>query len=711
MSVSSAQKTNLEYLFSELRRVTSLLAHRFQELVAAGSAEEDEFKGLYVTEEEVNQLLTDPTLFLPGDYQTEPEVTPTVELMQRMRLAHLQKVLGLSVFELNVLLIALAPELSLRFEKIFAYLQDDVTRRRPNVDLILRLLCPSPAAQITARRCFDSDAPLLRYRLIELGEETQNRQNSLLSRTIKLDEGVIAYLLGESRLDVRLRGLVELSHITHAIQLPLETASNIQRLVELGQDNIGFVCVLAGTDLYTKTNIAEDVCKSLGMQLLVVDCTQIPIAPKTDGFLRLLERESKLQLAPLFFADFDYLLREDQVAQETCRAVERLLAEQTGITFVSIEQQIPPLLAGKARRVITIQLGLPGYSERQHLWETLLGNEAAGLDLEGLSSRFRLSSGQILAAAITARNTAAWKGQSYLTMEDLELACRRHSNQRLNSVAHKITPLYRWDDLVLPADQSKMLREITAQVKHRSLVYEKWGFERKLSLGKGLNVIFAGQSGTGKTMSAEIIAGELRMDLYKIDLSNVVSKYIGETEKNLERIFTEAGESNAILFFDEADSIFGKRSEVKDAHDRYANIETGYLLQKMDEYEGIVILATNLRKNLDEAFVRRMHFVIEYPFPEEEDRYQIWSRVFPKEMPLAESVDLRFMARQFKIAGGNIKNIALTAAFLAASDGSDAMVEMLHLIRATRREFQKMGKLITETDFGQYYKWISEVVR
>lgn len=201
------------------------------------------------------------------------------------------------------------------------------------------------------------------------------------------------------------------------------------------------------------------------------------------------------------------------------------------------------------------------------------------------------------------------------------------------------------------------------------------------------------------------------MDLYKIDLSNVVSKYIGETEKNLERIFTEAGESNAILFFDEADSIFGKRSEVKDAHDRYANIETGYLLQKMDEYEGIVILATNLRKNLDEAFVRRMHFVIEYPFPEEEDRYQIWSRVFPKEMPLAESVDLRFMARQFKIAGGNIKNIALTAAFLAASDGSDAMVEMLHLIRATRREFQKMGKLITETDFGQYYKWISEVVR
>jgi SpoVK/Ycf46/Vps4 family AAA+-type ATPase len=197
------------------------------------------------------------------------------------------------------------------------------------------------------------------------------------------------------------------------------------------------------------------------------------------------------------------------------------------------------------------------------------------------------------------------------------------------------------------------------------------------------------------------------MDVYKIDLSNVVSKYIGETEKNLERIFTEAGESNGILFFDEADSIFGKRSEVKDAHDRYANIETGYLLQKMEEYDGIVVLATNLRKNLDDAFVRRMHFMLEFPFPEEEDRFQIWSKVYPKNVPLGPTVDLRFMARQFKVAGGNIKNIALASAFLAASEGTDAQVEMQHLIRATRREFQKMGKLCTESDFGQYFKLIS----
>jgi SpoVK/Ycf46/Vps4 family AAA+-type ATPase len=328
------------------------------------------------------------------------------------------------------------------------------------------------------------------------------------------------------------------------------------------------------------------------------------------------------------------------------------------------------------------------------------------LDLESLSSRFRLHSGQIVAAAATAQNLAAWRGEAMPTLEDLETASRRHSNQRLSNLARKITPNYKWADIVLPSDQLQVLREICDQVKHRARVYDEWGFDKKISLGKGLNIVFAGPSGTGKTMSAEIIGSELKMDIYKIDLSTVVSKYIGETEKNLDKIFSEARESNGILFFDEADSIFGKRSEVKDAHDRYANIETGYLLQKMEEYDGIVILATNLRKNLDEAFVRRMHFMLEYPFPQEEDRLEIWRRVFPKATTLGESADFQFMARQFKLSGGNIKNIALAAAFLAASDG--LTIEMRHLIQATRREYQKLGKLCTETDFGPYYSWIRE---
>jgi SpoVK/Ycf46/Vps4 family AAA+-type ATPase len=245
------------------------------------------------------------------------------------------------------------------------------------------------------------------------------------------------------------------------------------------------------------------------------------------------------------------------------------------------------------------------------------------------------------------------------------------------------------------------LREIANYVKYRHIVFADWNFEQKISLGKGLNILFAGPSGTGKTMASEIIANELGLDLYKIDLSTVISKYIGETEKNLDRIFTEARNSNSILFFDEADAVFGKRSEVRDSHDRYANIEVAYLLQKMEEYDGIVILATNLRKNLDEGFARRMHFSVEFPLPEEPDRLHIWQCIFPREAPLAGSLDLNFMARQFKVTGGNIKNIALGAAFLAAGDG--ATIKMEHLIRATKREYQKIGRLCTDVDFAKYF--------
>jgi SpoVK/Ycf46/Vps4 family AAA+-type ATPase len=239
-----------------------------------------------------------------------------------------------------------------------------------------------------------------------------------------------------------------------------------------------------------------------------------------------------------------------------------------------------------------------------------------------------------------------------------------------------------------------------AHIRFGPKVFEEWGFERKLARGKGLNVLFAGPPGTGKTMAAEVLATDLGLELYKIDLASVVSKYIGETEKNLERIFHEGQSSNAILFFDEADSLFGKRSEVKDSHDRYANLEISYLLQRMEEYDGIVILATNLRKNMDDAFVRRMHGAIEFPMPEELDRLEIWRRTFPPEAPVAGDLDLEFLARKFKLSGGNIKNIVLEAAFFAAEAGSS--ISMGHLVRATRREHQKMGKLFHESDFGPY---------
>ena len=244
------------------------------------------------------------------------------------------------------------------------------------------------------------------------------------------------------------------------------------------------------------------------------------------------------------------------------------------------------------------------------------------------------------------------------------------------------------------------LQEICQRVAHRQRVMGEWGFDRKLSQGKGVNALFAGASGTGKTMAAEVIATELGLDLYKIDLSGVVSKYIGETEKNLDRIFTAAANANAILFFDEADALFGKRSEVRDSHDRYANLEISYLLQKMEQFDGIAILATNLRGNLDEAFTRRLAFTVHFPFPDEASRRRIWASIWPAEVPLADEIETDFLARQFKLSGGNIKNIALAAAFLAAAGGGQ--VTIAHLLQATQREYQKMGKVLSEAELNGF---------
>ncbi|MEA1991063.1 MAG: ATP-binding protein, partial [Thermodesulfobacteriota bacterium] len=339
------------------------------------------------------------------------------------------------------------------------------------------------------------------------------------------------------------------------------------------------------------------------------------------------------------------------------------------------------------------------------LWARSLDGDtslASDVDMSALANKFRFSGGQILDAAVTARNLVRWRDpeNGHVTLDDLYSACRLQSNRKLATLAQKITPHYKWNDIILPSDRLEQLKEICNYVKYRSLVYDEWGFDLKLSMSKGLNALFAGPSGTGKTMAADIMAGKLGLDLYKIDLSTVVSKYIGETEKNLARIFAEAETSNSILFFDEADALFGRRSEVRDSHDRYANIEISYLLQKMEEYQGVVILATNLRKNMDDAFVRRMHFTIEFPFPTENDRRRIWARIWPDDTPRSPDLDLDFMASRFEVAGGNIRNIALAAAFLAADDGG--AVNMVHLSRAIQREFQKMGKVVMGTEFGEY---------
>ncbi|HEY2944885.1 MAG TPA: ATP-binding protein, partial [Vicinamibacteria bacterium] len=343
----------------------------------------------------------------------------------------------------------------------------------------------------------------------------------------------------------------------------------------------------------------------------------------------------------------------------------------------------------------------PPVSERGPLWAAAIdGAGGSGLDAAAATAQFRLSPEQIKRASVAARLQAEAAGRP-LEVEDLRAGARAQNAAGLERLARRIEPAVGFDDLVLASDVLEQLRELTVRARQRERVLGEWRMAGAASRRRGLTALFAGASGTGKTMAAEVVAGEMGLDLYVVDLASVVDKYVGETEKNLDRIFVEAESVNGVLLFDEADALFGKRSEVADAHDRYANVEIAYLLQRMEMFEGIAILATNLRSNLDEAFARRLDTLIDFPEPEEADRWKLWDRCLGTAAPRADDIDLAFLARAFKLSGGNIRNIAVAAGYYAAE--AQRPITMRDLVRATQREYRKLGHMVVESEFGEYY--------
>jgi SpoVK/Ycf46/Vps4 family AAA+-type ATPase len=719
--------TSIEHILAELERIDLLIKlHVLQaQSVYQNKAE---FQGLFISEQEVERLLNQPighqirannikNSSLKEIHTVLSQMTESIakrmhESSKRgvsLRLEKLSRRFNLTPFDVDTILICLALELDLKYERLFSYVQDDITRKRPSVDLILNLLCTSFKEKLAARKHFDSESPLFKHSILYVLDDLPQQKPPLLSKFLKIDERVAIYLLGENNIDSRLRPFTRL--IGPNIQfkdlvLPIEVINHISSIVREKLTNIhSLLFYFKGTYGVGKQSAAEAVCSKLGKKILVIEGNLLQGLESSsyEDKISLIMREATLQESAIYWNGFDALFAEDKLT-----FLDRLIREievHTGLMFLSGSTDWEPTDALHHHTFVPIDFTIPSYKERLELWSrTLNGNTPVGsdVDLSDLSNKFCLSGGQIRDAFATARNRALLHSSEkrQISMNDLYGACRAHSNKKLATLSQKIEPKYRWDDIVLPNDQVSQLREITNHVKYKQLVYGDWGFGRKISLGKGLNVLFHGPSGTGKTMAAEIMANELELDLYKIDLSTVVSKYIGETEKNLSRIFQEAETSNAILFFDEADALFGKRSEVRDSHDRYANVEIGYLLQKMDEYEGIVILATNMKKNMDEAFTRRMHFSVEFPFPVENYRLRIWQNIFPGETPLTNNIDFNFLARKFNFSGGNIKNISLAAAFFAADNGQ--AVTMENLIQATKRELQKMGKLCVSSDFESY---------
>jgi len=695
------------------------LDQRLEQAIAAaeqtfGALGSDPYRGLYITKDEVRQLLKrEPGSLAWLDESASDQAPETAGSEENGRLRWLSRVFNLSPFDTDAVVIALAPEVDLRYERLYAYLQDDVTRRRPSVDLVLNLLCSSSDEKIQARALFAPTAPLIRNGLIHLVQDPHHVHPPLLAHYVKLDEQIASFLLGQRSLDARLLPFCRLTRPAISfdkVSLSEESKLALRKLASQGRKNQRPLRLyFRGVSASEKESAAGALAARLRMQFLRADLNQIFV--QSGEFRMLLEtaiRDAWLLDAVVYFEGVDTLRDEHPVLYE--QLVDATATHRGVTVFAGVKSGQP--FPARLNEVIEIDFPMGDFRQRASSWTREIAKHNLPLeerDIDELASRFRLRTDQIASAVAGARSQSVWRAaatkngsgrnpENVTTLSDLCAAARAQCGQTLATLAKKIEPLYTWDDIVLPHDALNQLREICQRVTHHHRVFEDWGFDHKLSLGKGVNALFSGPSGTGKTMAAEIVANELELDLYKIDLSSVVSKWIGETEKNLDRIFTAAEKSNAILFFDEADALFGKRSEVRDSHDRYANLEISYLLQKMEEYDGVAILATNMRAHLDEAFLRRLAFIVHFPFPDEQSRRRIWNGVWPREIPFGDDLNFDFLARQFKTSGGVIKNIALAAVFFAAEQ--DSAVSMRHLVQATQREFLKLGKNLGEIKPG-----------
>ncbi len=716
-------KNSAEHLLAELALLDLFIGKEISRVRSSAKQEQDIFRGMYISDADVDRLLE-------GSEQTEAGhaaelfharvAVRTTELAERtsaclekripLSLPYLARLFGLSRFEQLILLMCAAPEIDAKYERLFGYLHDDISRRRPSVGLVLGVLCSTQEERAEAMKVFSPGAPLFRTGLIK---QIHQAEDTHLRRALELDEMVLNFLLEVGGPGAGLEGCI---HV-HGVSRPLEELRwpspmkqklcNFVRRHFRPEAGAGRrpVIQLHGPDGTGKKTLAAALSSEVQLRMLVVDGREIARRfIDSEGAICSVFRYGLLLQAAVYIAHFDALTNEESKSSGYKQPLARAVEEMSLATFLGTEEAWAPGDTFRGAEFLTVALPIPDVAERKKIWADL----ASGWPLDEnvvwdeISAQFRLTPGRMDGAFQTAVTLASLREgpEFHVSRADLYSGCYSQSNRKLTALAQRLVPQRTWEDIILPENALAQIREICCQLKHRQLVYQEWGFEQKLVHGKGLCALFYGHSGVGKTMAVEVLAHELNLEIFKIDLSTVVSKYIGETEKNLSRIFQEAEDSNSILFFDEADALFGKRSEVKDAHDRYANIEINYLLQRMEEFDGLVVLATNLRRNIDEGFFRRMHFVVELPFPDESHRYRIWKQHFPKAAPLGTDIDFDYLAKRFSLAGGHIRNVAVNAAFLAASNSGT--IRMEHVIRATKREYEKIGKVCTESEFAPY---------
>ena len=595
-----------------------------------------------------------------ADVAVEMESSPAVE--------RLATIFGLSDFERELLLLLAGLEMEPGLGEKCALLTGQ-QRGRINFSFAMSVLADPHWSALAP------SSPLRRFCLIDM-----EHGQGLTTAPLRIDERILHYIAGLNELDGRLEPVLRRKSRPQWIteehfHLATETIHGLDD--DTSRNRVLHLC---GDDPDAQETVAAILAHRAGRELLVMRMEDTP-APgaEMEQFLHLWMRESLL--IPGFL-----LL---QCGGDSPSAMAHQLAERVpGPFFICTRNSIR--LHRPAERY---DVNKPGPAAQTHLWKTALGgtNDRLTPLVEEVAEQFRFSA-ETIASLCESVNMP--DGEAHDRRDELWQACRAHSRIQLDTMAERITPCATWDDLILPEQQLETLHQLVSQSRHRTTVYENWGFAEKGRRGLGLCALFSGPSGTGKTLAAEVLAHELKLELYRIDLSAVVSKYIGETEKNLKQVFDAAECGGVILLFDEADALFGKRAEVKDSHDRYANIEVGYLLQRMESYQGLAILTTNFKSSLDKAFQRRLRFSIEFPFPDAAHRRAIWERVFPARTPTHELRPERLAA--LNVSGGNIRNIAMNAAFLAADAGRP--VDMVHILKAAQMEAVKIERPIADTE-------------
>lgn len=642
---------------------------------------DDPFRGLYLSDDVLDATLATPREpfatwpDLPGSADSPGWPTPERGGDRLDALAAAARLIPLDV---ALLLVALAPDVDSRFEQFYGYLNDDVTRRRASVGLALRL-AGLPEANAAARARLAPGAPLIDLGLIRLDDPDR----PVLSRALRVPDRVGAHLLGVDTPEPLLLGIAE--------------AARQQGPVPPGTVELGDALSRAGVKLaYLRERpggsalaLGVAALDRAGRSALIVDLPRLAAHPDPAELARVALREAVLTGAGILIGPVD--------------------GSEPWSVWSQLGQGIAPTLAfgsqtwdpsWSARPPLQVDVTPLSSADRAAVWRaSLTGALAEGVDPAAATAQFILGAPAIRRAASVAAQLAAAAGEP-VRETHLRAGARTQNAAGLERLARRISPQVTWDDLVLPAPIMALLRELAARARHRDQVLREWRMRPGGGRGRGVTALFAGDSGTGKTMSAEVVAGSLGLDLYTVNLATVVDKYVGETEKNLERIFNEAAGVNGVLLFDEADAIFGKRSEVRDAHDRYANIESAYLLQRMETFDGLAVLATNLRANLDDAFTRRLDVVVDFPVPDEVARRALWDRCLGDRVPRAPDVDLDFLANAFELSGGHIRSAAITAAYLAAEAGRP--VGMAELVGAVGREYRKLGRLTLESEFGPY---------